>query len=234
MEARFGYDSSKVRVHTGEDATESTREMGARAYTVGRDVVLGEGRYAPSTNEGKQLLAHELAHVIQQSRGGAAPPMAPGAAHETDAARAAAAAVGGGVPVQVSAATGVGLVCDSDPELEKALEGLEEQEGPSEPGQLAERAAQDALTPNELIDEHVFGPRVHEEVGDLRRRLAGREARLKTNPKRQGAAGRSGRDARTAAHHRGPRPRPRRARGQCAGRWQYQYAGRHPSDRPRR
>lgn len=95
MEQRFGEDFSKVRVHTGKDAAASTREMGARAYTVGRDVVFGGGRYAPSTNEGKQLLAHELAHVVQQSRGGAAPPMAPGAAHETDAARAAAAAVGG-------------------------------------------------------------------------------------------------------------------------------------------
>jgi hypothetical protein len=64
MESRFGYDFGKVRVHTGEDAAASTREMGARAYTVGRDVVFGEGRYAPSTNEGKQLLAHELAHVV--------------------------------------------------------------------------------------------------------------------------------------------------------------------------
>jgi hypothetical protein len=182
MESRFGYDFSKVRLHTGEVAAASTREMRARAYTVGRDVVLGEGRYAPSTNEGKQLLAHELAHVVQQSRGGVAPPMAPGAAHETDAARAAAAAVGGRAPVQVSVATGVGLACDKDPELEKALEGLQEQEGPSQPGQPAEPSAQKALTPNELIDEHVFGPRVHEEVGDLHRRLANREARLKTNP----------------------------------------------------
>jgi hypothetical protein len=181
MESRFGYDFSKVRVHTDESAAASAREIGARAYTVGRDVIFGEGRYAPSTNEGKRLLAHELAHVVQQGRGGAAPSVALGATHETDAARAAAAAVGGGAPVQVSAATGLGLACDNDPELERALEGLEEQEGPSE-AMPKEPAAQDALTPDELIDEHVFGPRVHEEVGDLRRRLANREARLRANP----------------------------------------------------
>src|SRR5687768_17631642 len=52
---------------------------------MGRDVVFNEGRYAPGTSEGKRLLAHELAHVIQQERGGAAPQLNPAAAHEQDA-----------------------------------------------------------------------------------------------------------------------------------------------------
>lgn len=67
MEARFGYDFSRVRVHTGADAEQSAREVNALAYTVGRDVVFGAGRFAPETREGQRLLAHELTHVVQQS-----------------------------------------------------------------------------------------------------------------------------------------------------------------------
>ena len=66
MEPRFGHDFSGVRVHTDEHAAESARSVNALAYTVGRDVVFGAGRYAPSTMTGKQLLAHELTHVVQQ------------------------------------------------------------------------------------------------------------------------------------------------------------------------
>jgi len=70
MEPRFGYDFSQVRVHTGEEAQESTREVGALAYTTGRDVVFGARQYDPGTSVGRQLLAHELTHVVQQARGG--------------------------------------------------------------------------------------------------------------------------------------------------------------------
>jgi hypothetical protein len=61
------YDFSQVRIHTDAKAAESARSVQALAYTVGRDIVFGEGQYAPSTAEGKRVLAHELAHVIQQS-----------------------------------------------------------------------------------------------------------------------------------------------------------------------
>ncbi len=67
MEPRFGYDFSQVRVHTDARAAESARAVNALAYTVGRDVVFGEGQYEPETSEGKRLLAHELTHVVQQS-----------------------------------------------------------------------------------------------------------------------------------------------------------------------
>ena len=67
MEARFGYDFSRVRVHTDSNAAESAREVHARAYTLGNEVVFGGGQYAPATAQGRQLIAHELAHVIQQS-----------------------------------------------------------------------------------------------------------------------------------------------------------------------
>jgi len=69
MEPRFGYDFSRVRVHTDAQAAESARAVKALAYTVGRDVVFGVGQYAPETTMGKRLLAHELAHVVQQSMG---------------------------------------------------------------------------------------------------------------------------------------------------------------------
>jgi Domain of unknown function (DUF4157) len=68
MEQRFGHDFSRVRVHTDARAAESARAANALAYTVGRDVVFGAGRYAPGTTEGDRLLAHELTHVVQQTK----------------------------------------------------------------------------------------------------------------------------------------------------------------------
>jgi Domain of unknown function (DUF4157) len=68
MEPRFGRDFSQVRVHTDARAAESARAVNALAYTVGRDVVFGKGAYALATSEGRRLMAHELAHTIQQER----------------------------------------------------------------------------------------------------------------------------------------------------------------------
>jgi hypothetical protein len=72
FERRLGYDFSDVRVHTGMDADASARRVSALAYTVGRDVVFSSGHYAPHSTTGQRLLAHELAHVVQQSRSPAA------------------------------------------------------------------------------------------------------------------------------------------------------------------
>ena len=69
FEPRFGHDFGGVRLHTDADAARLARSLNARAFTVGRDIVFGEGEYAPQTLEGKKLLAHELTHVLQQ-RGG--------------------------------------------------------------------------------------------------------------------------------------------------------------------
>jgi hypothetical protein len=68
MTQRFGYDFGQVRVHIDTKAAESARALDAQAYTVGRDVVFAFGRYAPDTAEGKHLIAHELAHVVQQDQ----------------------------------------------------------------------------------------------------------------------------------------------------------------------
>ncbi len=66
VEPRFGYDLSQVRIHTSGRAAQSARAIDAMAYTVGREIVFGTGKYAPETTEGKHLLAHELTHTIQQ------------------------------------------------------------------------------------------------------------------------------------------------------------------------
>ncbi|CAM5737590.1 hypothetical protein MAUB1S_02907 [Mycolicibacterium aubagnense] len=72
FEPRFGHDFSDVRIHTDHSAAESAREIGARAYTVGRHIAFGTSSFAPSTDSGRRLIAHELAHVIQQQGGRAA------------------------------------------------------------------------------------------------------------------------------------------------------------------
>lgn len=70
METRFGHDFSQVRVHTDEKAAASARDVNARAYTVGHDIVFGKGQYHPSAASSKRLIAHELAHVVQQQQTG--------------------------------------------------------------------------------------------------------------------------------------------------------------------
>jgi hypothetical protein len=69
FEAGFGADFRGVRIHAGAPAAASAEALQARAYTVGQDIVFGAGEYQPGTTDGRHLLAHELAHTIQQSRG---------------------------------------------------------------------------------------------------------------------------------------------------------------------
>ncbi|WP_441237661.1 eCIS core domain-containing protein [Bradyrhizobium sp. 930_D9_N1_4] len=71
MERRFRSDFSRVRIHTGPAAAASARAIDATAYTSGESVVFGDSAFAPLTPRGRHLLAHELAHVVQQR--GAAP-----------------------------------------------------------------------------------------------------------------------------------------------------------------
>lgn len=66
MESRFGQDFSGVRVHTDTKAQISAHTLNARAYTLGHNIVFGQGEFFPQRPDGKWLLAHELAHVVQQ------------------------------------------------------------------------------------------------------------------------------------------------------------------------
>ena len=68
MEARFGRNFAGVRIHTDGEAAASARALNARAYTFGRDIVFASGAYRPESGEGRGLLAHELAHVVQQDQ----------------------------------------------------------------------------------------------------------------------------------------------------------------------
>ena len=72
MEARLGYDFSRVRIHADARASDSARAMGALAYAVGSDVVFAGGAYQPHSHSGRRLIAHELTHVVQQSMSGPA------------------------------------------------------------------------------------------------------------------------------------------------------------------
>jgi hypothetical protein len=72
MESRFGHDFSRVRVHTDARAADSARDVQALAYTVGEHIVFGREQYAPHGSSGRRLLAHELAHVVQQQGSGTA------------------------------------------------------------------------------------------------------------------------------------------------------------------
>ncbi|MEU4195416.1 DUF4157 domain-containing protein [Kribbella sp. NPDC026611] len=82
FEGQLGTGLGEVRVHTGPRSAESAARLGARAYTVGNDIVFGRGEYAPGDAGGRRLLAHELAHVVQQRGLPNAPiqrqPVAPG------------------------------------------------------------------------------------------------------------------------------------------------------------
>jgi len=74
MEPRFGHDFSRVRIHANAKAGDSARAVNARAYAVGANVVFDHGAYAPESEAGRRLLAHELAHVVQQTDAATAGP----------------------------------------------------------------------------------------------------------------------------------------------------------------
>ncbi|MBX3713136.1 MAG: DUF4157 domain-containing protein [Lysobacter sp.] len=112
FESRFGQDFSNVRIHAGTGGASFAGTMGAKAVTSGEDIAFAAGRYSPGTAAGRELLAHELAHVAQQREGGSA---APGAVESgaQDAARTV--AQGGSVSAQsLGGASEGGLYCDDD------------------------------------------------------------------------------------------------------------------------
>jgi outer membrane protein OmpA-like peptidoglycan-associated protein len=120
MERRLGHDFSRVRVHTDARAADSAHAVRAEAYTVGADVVFGAGRYSPASGDGMRLLAHELAHVVQQAPAGpASASLRVAAGGGVDEAEAAAAAQGARVARPGSPSAGLVQRQEQSPKPQK-------------------------------------------------------------------------------------------------------------------
>ena len=133
MESRFGADFGAVRIHDEPSAHAMAQQQWAQAFTVGNHIAFNAGRYAPGQSDGKQLLAHELAHVVQQRRGGTALPTR-GGALERAADSASAQVVAGSGPVAVAGAGSVAVA-------RQPLEEDEMRELPPPPRSLSESVA---------------------------------------------------------------------------------------------
>src|SRR5579872_2468031 len=110
MEPSFGFDFSQVRIHTGPEADHASRALDANAFCVGDEIAFADGRFDPAGAEGRTLLAHELAHVVQNRRFG---PSQSGVSRRGDSAEreandAARTAAAGG-PASVNSAPGAAI-----------------------------------------------------------------------------------------------------------------------------
>lgn len=125
MEPRFAHDFSRVRVHTDGRAAESARAARAHAYTVGQNIVFGAGNFAPATEVGRRLLAHELTHTVQQrAAGGSVASFHEDAQLEANAEAAGREVAAGNRISQNILASGIQFSRQADPEAErkKAIE----------------------------------------------------------------------------------------------------------------
>ncbi len=107
MEETFGQDLAHVRMHTGDAAARSAREIGAAAYAFGSHIAVDHEHHPPSTARGRRVLSHELAHVIQQSRDGVAAAADPSLERHAEEAAGAAARRRGPVAVLGAAQPGI-------------------------------------------------------------------------------------------------------------------------------
>ncbi|MBK9035090.1 MAG: DUF4157 domain-containing protein [Myxococcales bacterium] len=136
FEGSLGADLSSVRVHTGSESAQAAHAVGAKAYTVGQDIHFAAGRYQPEDPFGMHLLAHEVAHTVQQA-GGAQRRQhklevsTPQDAAEHEADRAADAMVRG-APAPIALAPGRGLARDPDDELPDTYDDMKKNSSAAE------------------------------------------------------------------------------------------------------
>jgi hypothetical protein len=114
FERNFRHDFSTVRIHSNNAAAASAALFGCTAFTAGNNIIFGENRYSPASVQGRKLLAHELAHVVQQSRGGSAPNSSGAIADLEASANRASDAINSGKPVTISGSTARGLQMNSE------------------------------------------------------------------------------------------------------------------------
>jgi Domain of unknown function (DUF4157) len=150
MESRLGADFSDVRVHTDATASDSARSVQAHAYTVGSDVVFQAGKYAPESDSGKHMLAHELTHVVQQRSGPVAGTPAPGGiniSHPSDSFERAAEStadhvMSSGAIAPAPAATAAASVQRESDNEEELQASFVQREGPEEEEELQRTSVQ--------------------------------------------------------------------------------------------
>jgi hypothetical protein len=145
MESQFGHGFEAVQVFTDAHAAKAARDVNARAFTTGSRIYFAEGEYQPETAPGRELIAHELAHVVQQRSGAAGPAHKlavdePGNALEAEAERAATVVMQGRKPVVTGSGDGkihrAAAKC-SGPPVAGLVDLSEKLEVPGEKGEVA-------------------------------------------------------------------------------------------------
>ncbi len=150
----FGADLSDIRLHTGNEAEEAAAAESAKAFTFGRDVVFSQGRYTPGTMQGKRLLAHELAHVLQQTGGtpgGSSPDRAESEASRLGARMGSAAAV----PVTAGAAVGVQRAPEDNEEKVKKPDAKQKGKSKANPVKTGSETGKNAKAPMKTREKAV-------------------------------------------------------------------------------
>lgn len=157
----LGADFSQVRVHTSQDSHELNQALGAKAFTTGKDIFFKEGAYDPHSTSGKELLAHELTHVVQQGTGqvnhspGGMTVNAPGDMHEQQADQAAQSLVHGDGQAK-SAYSAPGQI---QRETELDLAPVQRQEEEEEEVQMQEEEEEEIQMQTEEEEEEVQAKR---------------------------------------------------------------------------
>ena len=167
MEARFGTSFADVRVHDDADAHDAAEALQAKAYTVGNQLVFGAARFAPRSADGRKLLAHELAHVVQQRRGGASPELSPSGSHEAGASQAAAQVAAGAASVQVAGSTGVGVAREVEDDDRFADAEKEERRGKRSTEKRAAKLRAEERANVRGGAQHTLGSKARAEVNSM-------------------------------------------------------------------
>ncbi len=154
MSAATGQDFSGVRVHTSPEADDLNRQLGAKAFTTGRDVFFREGAYDPHSSSGKELIAHELTHVVQQGSGAVSSSSgmtvnAPGDAFEQEADAVAKAIAGAPVQRQAEEEEEEEMI-QAQPEEEEEMIQAQPEEEEEEPMQMKAAQRQEELPEEEI------------------------------------------------------------------------------------
>jgi hypothetical protein len=177
MERRFNYDFGKVRVHADSRAAESARQVNARAYTVGPHIVFASGEYYPRAGDGQRLLAHEIAHVVQQGRGTGSPIPLPDSSLEREADHAASDFTRGSASIHIAGSSGAGLARSVAPRsLDRGLD----------PSVMSEEEIGREI---ELITRWLKDSKTSPEAGRLAETLASLKEELGRRPVKKAQAG---------------------------------------------